>query len=65
MSCTMNMEPTRLSVTEYAHGDFYKKFALEIARELFYGDSVIEKIRNAKTDREISHILSRARNGER
>lgn len=60
----MSMEPTRLSVTEYAHGAFYKKFALEIARELLYGDSVIEKIQKAKSDQEISYILSRARQGE-
>lgn len=60
----MTIEPTRLSVTEYAHGPVYKKFALEIARDLLYGDAVIEKIRNATSDHEIEHILATARKGE-
>lgn len=49
---------------EYLRGEKYKKMAMEIAKDLFYGDAVVEKIRKAKSDHEIDHILTTARKGE-
>lgn len=39
----------------------YRKDAIRAAEELKYSDSTVEAIRNAKSDYEISKILSRAR----
>ena len=39
----------------------YKRKALKAARELCYGDEVIKRIKNAKTDVEISRIMTSAR----
>ena len=39
----------------------YKKEALEAARDLCYGREIINKIREAKSDNEISRIMKSAR----
>lgn len=41
--------------------DTYKTSAIKAARELFYGDEVIQRLKNAETDDEISRIMSDAR----
>lgn len=43
---------------EFIH---YKKQRVEIAKDLRYPKEVIEKIRKAKTEREISRILKECR----
>lgn len=39
----------------------YKKFAVRAAKELFYPQETVEKIRQAKNDDEITSILTNAR----
>lgn len=39
----------------------YKKFALKAAKELGYSDEVIERIKNAESDFEVSRIMTTAR----
>ena len=39
----------------------YKKESLEAARDLCYGREIINKIREAKSDNEISRIMKSAR----
>ena len=43
---------------------FKKKMAIKTARELFYGKAVINELKNAKSDRELSDILARARHAQ-
>lgn len=40
----------------------YRKAAIRAAKELFYGNDVVEAIRQAKTDDEIIRIMWSARN---
>lgn len=42
--------------------NFYKKDAIKAATELRYGKEVIDAIRAAETDNEISRIMAAARN---
>lgn len=46
------------------HSSSYKSDALEVARDLCYDQEIIKKIKNAKSDEEISRILHDARNGK-
>ena len=39
----------------------YKKYAIRAAKELCYPQETVEKIRQAKNESEISHIMSNAR----
>lgn len=39
----------------------YRAEATEAAKDLYYGTAVIERIKNAKTDREIQRIMITAR----
>ena len=39
----------------------YKKFAVNAAKDLLYPDTVIEAIKRAKSENEISRILTKAR----
>ena len=39
----------------------YKAWAIKAAKELWYGKEVIKKLKNAKTDNEISLIMQTAR----
>ena len=39
----------------------YRKDALKAAKDLGYGEEVIQQIKNAKTDDEISRIMASAR----
>ena len=39
----------------------YKKYAVRAAKELFYPQETVEKIRQAKNDDEITSILTNAR----
>lgn len=39
----------------------YKRQAIKAAKNLLYGDKVIEKIKNAKTEGEIDRIMKAAR----
>lgn len=41
----------------------YQDYAIAVAKELQYSESVIEDIKNAKTQNEITRILHDARNG--
>jgi len=41
----------------------YKKQALRAAKDFRYGSDVIEKIKRAKSDNEISRIMTTARQG--
>lgn len=41
----------------------YQDYAIEVAKELHYSENVIENIKNAKTQNEITRILHDARNG--
>lgn len=41
----------------------YKYYAMNCARDLCYPKSVIEKLKKAVTDTEISRIMTDARNG--
>lgn len=41
----------------------YKNDAKRAAKELRYGDDVVNQIENAKSDMEITRILATARNG--
>ena len=40
------------------------KIAVKTAKELLYSEETIEKIRHAKTDRDITKILAEARKGK-
>lgn len=42
----------------------YKKQALKAAKELYYGQTVIRKIKKAETDREITRIMVTARQAQ-
>ncbi len=42
----------------------YQYRAMKIAKQLCYGEEVIEKIRNAKDEHEVTRILYDARNKE-
>ena len=54
-----------MSKVDYSSKEFelkaYRREAKRAARDLCYGDLVIEKIQNAKTSYEISRILQMAR----
>lgn len=39
----------------------YKKYAIRAAKELLYPYEIVKKIRQAKNESEISHIMSNAR----
>lgn len=39
----------------------YKKFALNAAKDLLYGDQIISSIENAQSDKEIESIMDKAR----
>lgn len=39
----------------------YRRDAMEAAKDLRYGPEVVERIKNAKTDREIERIMITAR----
>lgn len=39
----------------------YKKEAIKAAKELYYGEDVIEKIKEAKTENQIRNIMEEAR----
>jgi hypothetical protein len=39
----------------------YKRFAINAAKDLLYPDTVIEAIKRAKSENEISRILTKAR----
>lgn len=43
----------------------YRSEALKAAKELGYGDEVIRRIKNAKSDAEIEHIMVSARKGKK
>ena len=43
----------------------YKADALKAAKELGYGDDVIRRLRNAKTDGEVERIMVTARKSRR
>ena len=40
----------------------YRKECIKVAQQLEYDESVIEKLKNAKTEYDITRILSKARN---
>ena len=44
--------------------EIYRRDAIQAAKELWYGSSVIEKIKAAQTGYEISRIMTGARKGE-
>lgn len=41
----------------------YRNWAIRAARDLYYGNSIIQKLRAAKTESEIEHIMVSARKG--
>ncbi len=45
----------------YAKESTYRYFAIDAARQLRYGDTVVNKIRAAKDDAEIERIMVTAR----
>ena len=44
---------------DYFHN--YKKQAIQAARDLYYDEEVIARLKNAKTDAEVSRIMVKAR----
>ena len=49
-----------MSREEYA----YKRRAITVAKDLCYSEKVINKLRNAKSEKEITTIMCKARKGE-
>ena len=45
-----------------AHYKTYKEDAIQVAKELMYGDKVIARLENAKTEADICRIMATARN---
>jgi hypothetical protein len=45
----------------YIVNSSYKKYAIRAAKELLYPYEIVKKIRQAKNESEISHIMSNAR----
>lgn len=43
--------------------DLYKSNAIQAAKDLCYGEAVINLLKNAKTEGEISRIMTNARKG--
>lgn len=43
--------------------NLYRKDAIAIAQDLCYGDKVVERIKRAKNNNEITRILTEARKG--
>lgn len=39
----------------------YRRHIIKIAKELYYNDSVIEQLKNAKTENEMTRIMTTAR----
>ena len=44
------------------HYKTYKEDAIQAAKELMYGDKVIERLKKAKTEADICRIMATARN---
>lgn len=47
--------------SEYFGSTLYRQRAIDAATQLMYGEEVVEKIRAAKTNDEIEHIMVTAR----
>lgn len=41
----------------------YRNWAIKAARDLYYGNGIVQKLRAAKTESEIEHIMVSARKG--